>query len=100
MCGALAAAATTAARAGRRALQNLRRLTARPVPSDRRLRRAEVAGDGDERLRFAIDVVIDGVLARARVGEPNRPPLLLLSDRTTLLRRRPWAKIEITPSPW
>ncbi len=36
-----------------------------------------VAGDGDERLRFAIDVVIDGVLARARVGEPNRPPLLL-----------------------
>jgi len=36
-----------------------------------------VAGDGDERLRFAIDVVIDGVLARAWVGEPNRPPLLL-----------------------
>ena len=24
-----------------------------------------VAGDGDERFRFAIDVVIDGVLARA-----------------------------------
>jgi hypothetical protein len=24
-----------------------------------------VAGDGDERFRFAIDIVVDGVLARA-----------------------------------
>lgn len=31
-----------------------------------------VAGDGDERFRFAIDVVVDGVVARAARHEPDR----------------------------
>lgn len=33
-----------------------------------------VTGDGDERLRFAIDVVIDGVVARAAREEVSPPP--------------------------
>jgi AcrR family transcriptional regulator len=32
-----------------------------------------VAGDGDERFRFAVDVVIDGVVARAARREPVPP---------------------------
>jgi hypothetical protein len=57
------------ARAGRRTLQDLYKTFAGLPPDRFPLLAAHatkmVAGDSDERFRFAIDVVIDGILARA-----------------------------------
>ena len=48
--------------AGRRTPQSLCRVATRAVPSSRRPRAQMVAGDADERFRFAIDVVVEGVI--------------------------------------
>ena len=74
MCGALAAAATTTAD---EQVDELYKTFAGLPPDRFPLLAAHaaqmVAGDGDERFRFAIDVVIDGVVARAPGGNPVPP---------------------------